>query len=146
MLRNTLAFAFGLLVAVIPVNLFSVYVVRDVDADMRSKLGQAFINLTIEMLAFIAVASFIFGTAGYLIVRFLKLHPVKDGKSLSLWLGAALILMQYVLDIGTRMALKNEVWTAAVLHFLLFVAPAICAIILIAARYSRDTKAQSPPV
>jgi hypothetical protein len=138
MFKNTRSFAFGLLIALIPTDLFSVYVLHDVDAGMRTNLSRAFSSLLIESLLYLLVSTFIFGVLSFLIIRLLRLHPTKNSKSLSLSLGVTLSLLQYALDLTVRLILKRADWTEASLLFALFAGPAICAIVLIAKGYSRN--------
>jgi hypothetical protein len=100
MSRSAVGFFLGLLLAMLPVNAISVYVLHDVDQDRVGLWNKAFRVLAAGALAFSVVASLlllIYLSAGR---RILRLSEAPTDTSLATVLGASAAVCQYLFDIA----------------------------------------------
>ena len=117
-----------MLVTVLPVNAISVYILHDVDKDRVGRWNLAFFELCEEFLIFSVLASglfLLFLWGGRALLR----KPLSPNYVLAFWLGVAVILVQYPIELAGRAlfpTLKD-----ALLTFYPLLSPLFCAILFL---------------
>jgi hypothetical protein len=128
MWRITNRFFGGMMIAVLIVNFISVYLLHDVDKDRVGRWNLAFFELCAEFLLFGLVV-----TALFLLFlwcgRALFRTPVSPNYVLAFFMGVLVILLQYPVDLASRVLLPSRADLILTVYPLL--SPLFCAGILL---------------
>ena len=117
-----------MMIAVIPVNFISVYLLHDVDKDLVGRWNLAFFELCEEFLFFglIVTGLFLFSLwCGRALLRI----PTSPNYILAFFMGVLLILLQYPIEVAGRMVLPSSVDLVRGLYLLL--RPMFCAVLFL---------------
>jgi hypothetical protein len=128
MWRVVSRFAAGLLATVLPVNAISVYILHDVDKDRVGRWNLAFFKLCEEFLIFSVLASVLFLLCLW-VGRALLRKPLSPDYVLAFWLGVAVILVQYPIELAARALLPS--WKDTLLLLYPLLSPLFCAILFL---------------
>ena len=128
MWRIACRFLGGMLIAVLPVNFISVYLLHDVDKDRTDRWSLAFFELFEEFLLFSLVVTglfLFFLWCGRALFRI----PAALNYGLAFSLGVFVILVQYLIEWAGRAVLPA--WGAVVLNLYIFLSPLLCAVLFL---------------
>ena len=137
MLRTATVFLLGILVAALPVNALSVYVLHDFNKNEVGQANAAFAGLAFEVVVFSVVASLLLVLFLWLGRRLVRAPVARPHLGLVLLLGAATIVAQYIFDMAARML--TPIIAEGTLTAYLLISPAVCAAILLKHGVSRES-------
>ena len=130
MWKNILRFFLAAILSSIVITAISVYVLHDVDSDLRSNLGRAYSETETEFVLFSTIAAIIFGGVGAAGKALLGLQLQPTASKLSVWLGGGLMVVQYLWDLLSR-AFLSVTAGERMLTIYMFGAPVVCALLLL---------------
>jgi hypothetical protein len=128
MWRIAYRFFGGMMIAVLPVNFISVYLLHDVDKDMIGRLNLAFVDLCLEFVAFGWVATgllLFFLWSGRAMFRI----PASANYVLTFFMGVLVILAQYPVEVAGRVLFPSREDLVLTLYPVL--STLLCAIFLL---------------
>jgi hypothetical protein len=134
--RLVTIFFVGLLVAALPIDALSVYLLHDVDAGKVGQWSAAFRDLNVEMFVFSVITSVLLFVFLWLGRKLFRTQLARPHLGLVFLLGAGVVVVQYLSDIAAR-ALAPAT-SQLMLSVYILLSPAVCDFILL-----RNSKHQS---
>jgi hypothetical protein len=142
MKRPILALTLGILLAALCVDMISVYILHDVDHDLLGHWNEAFMGLCQESI----VGSLLIGGVTGLITSLgraiLKPKGGYPRTTFAFLLGVAVSVIQYPWDFATRALSPAFAQTSLLIY--LFVAPVVCAFLLLRDSPNQATSVAAP--